>query len=122
MDQPKIFLHPSIASDEEADEWPDLESKSGDMWQVVENYTLKSDEAGTAFSTTSPSRTCSTSVLTDVNDRRRLWSESRMFGISGSLSQLSQVVGEPSEDSAHFSVPQAHPAKTLYTEQVSLWQ
>lgn len=120
MDQPKVFLHPSIASNEDADEWPDLESESCNMWQVVENYTLKSDQGGTAVSTlTSPSRTRSgTSDLTD--DKRRLCSESRMLGISGSLSQLSQGVGEPIGDSAHFSVPQlTHPANTIYTKQVS---
>ena len=122
MDQPKVFLHPSIASDEDADEWPDLESESCDMWQVAENYTLRSDQAGTAVSTTSPSRTSSTSDLTNVDDRRRLLSESRVFGISGSLSQLSQGVGEPAGDSAHFSVFQAHPSNILYTEQVSQWQ
>ena len=41
-----------------------------------------------------------------------------MLGISGSLSQVSQGVGEATGESAHFSVPQAHPN----TEQVSQWQ
>ena len=119
MDQPKVSLDSSIASDEDADEWPDLESESCDMWQPI--VTLKSDQAG-AVSTTLPSRTRSGSTSDLTENTRRLWSESRVLGISGSLSQLSQGVGEPIGKSTYFSVPQAHPTKTYYTEQVSEWQ
>ena len=118
MDQPKVFLHPTIASDKDADEWPDLEPESCDRWPVGGNYTLRSDElraAGTV-STTVRSDSGITADLTDGN--KQLWSESRVLSIPSSLSQLSQGVREPTRESSYFSVPQAHTGNTN-TEQVS---